>query len=212
MAPFQTPTAFYAKLWTCWALFFIWGGLGFFGCVIGPLFLCGIIQPANGSSGTVPGIMSTLVGVFCVPIALTTLVDIVHLQKPLIQLYQEGIRIRIFAKYWFDQTLGFEIIILPIESIWRLVSRRAFVSTTIDLPWEAFKAVSLNWNQLEIYRQTIIKSSSFSMAFDSKECYQFSLGIFKNSGKQIQDAILQYGRNPDLREQLESWGIYPSSL
>ena len=197
---------FYAKTpWTLWALFIIFALFTVFSCVMGALFLFGVIISANGRPGYEAGIPLTLIGIlFCTPLALTTFVELFHSRKPAIQLFSEGLKVRIVNQsvpdFLLDCVSVFGSIATPLLAIWRLITLKAFHVAEYYLNWEDVESIECIGNQLVIYWHWE------KMDFEDDLIYSsFREGFFIFPVNQVGEYIRAFHDNQEMREVLEIW-------
>src|SRR3954465_2957401 len=87
------PTRFTGKTWIFYAQALIWGGIGTFGLIFGPLFLFGFMNKANGAPATDAGIGLTVVSVPLLMLSDLAVYNIRARRRPLLRLCREGIEI-----------------------------------------------------------------------------------------------------------------------
>ncbi len=140
------PTEFAAKTWIFKVQALIFGGLGLFSVILGPLFLLGVMLDAHGKPRPDAGIALTISGiVFLCPFALAIFNICARRQAP-IRLYQEGIVVRRIGASTLDR-----IPFVPtlIRLAWLVISLQGFKHDTLVLPWETFRNAFISGMPME---------------------------------------------------------------
>lgn len=123
------PCSFFAKTWMEYAKLLVFGGLGGVGLVIGPLFWLEILREQDGTVNPGKGFIVTATSPFFLGVAAWAWLDLLARRKPLIQLFQEGLALRLKARQVPPQ-LPVRVTSGVLSHFLDLHSREAF------LPWE----------------------------------------------------------------------------
>jgi len=87
-------TAFFGKTWTQWASMMALSALGLFSIPFGVLFWTGLIKDANDRPRPEAGPPMVLIGTFMLLAACGAFYGIIVRQKPLVEIYRDGVLVR----------------------------------------------------------------------------------------------------------------------
>lgn len=129
------PTEFSGKTWIFYAQALILGCLGTFSLICGPLFLFGVVKPANGKPGTDAGIALSIIAIPLLLIAALAVFNILARRRPIIRILPTGIEVNQIGCSSLDA-----VPLLPglLRVAWLIVSRQGFRQQLLFAPWESF--------------------------------------------------------------------------
>jgi hypothetical protein len=140
MASSLTPLGYRGKTWIYTVQAVIVGFFGGFSAIMGPLFLCGIVQPARrGADTTTAGTALTIMSVpFLLLFAGAVFRRVAH-GKPILRCYREGIAFDLIGD------TGGRIPFVPalFAIIWSHISLRAFQRFTVRVRWTDLQGISV---------------------------------------------------------------------
>src|SRR5258708_6298227 len=97
-----TESEFFGKTWTFCAGACIFTTFTLFCLILGPLFLFGVMKPADGRPGTVPGIALSSMAAPCLLLSASAWFNIAARRRPLLTLYSEGLKVRVIGASSWD--------------------------------------------------------------------------------------------------------------
>jgi hypothetical protein len=200
-------TEFAAKTWIYKALALIFGGLGIFGLIMGPLFLFQIMLNARGKPATDAGVALTISSIPFLALFAYSTFSILARRRPTIRLFKEGLVAREIGAPLPNL---FEYLPALLRVAFHVISFRAFKQRTLVLPWESFAGATIlettfdRWLILEgkVYGLTRGENPR-AMELANQKAYpevEFRMPL-----QQIAATINCYHQDLTLREKLESW-------
>jgi hypothetical protein len=151
---------FFGKTWIAWAQLVGLGGLGAFSVPMGVAFWTGALKDANDQPRPAAGPPLTIIGSALCLVAIMALLRIIHLRKPVLRLYREGLEIRMVGgPGLFGMPLASAIPYVGhalglVELLWGIVTLRGFKVTSVRLPWQAI--IRINVEGMPMHRWLII--------------------------------------------------------
>jgi hypothetical protein len=144
-----TSDSFYGKTWIAKAQLILLGGLGLFSVPMGIAFWTGALKDANEQPRPEVGPPLTIIGSAFGLVALMALIRVIHLRQPVLQLYREGLEVRMVGgPGLFGLPLAGAIPYLGhaiglIELAWGIVTLRRFKVKMIRMPWETIGRIDV---------------------------------------------------------------------
>jgi hypothetical protein len=198
----ELPThEFFSRVWIHYVQAFIFGGLAAFGLILGPLFYCGVIRPADGRPGTDAAIPLCVVGaILLIPFSLAVF-GILSNRRPMLGIYREGLTFHIARRSALD-----EIPLVPglIRVAWSFVSLSGFRTQWYIMPWEFFDSVMVTG--LPMVRRMSVSGHAFPCGGGSLVGEMtFAQVAFTTPLDQIAGTIQAFASEPGVHEYLPSW-------
>jgi hypothetical protein len=199
-------TEFYSKLW--YRLVSAWFCTAFaaFSAILGPLFLFGVLEPANGKPGTDAGIGLSIMSVFFGLFAALAWFNVVSRRVPLLKLRREAIQITVVGRSSLDA-----VPLLPslLRAAWLLVSLQGFRNEVGWISWDLLRGVRVEragWSRFLIIEGLILYPDV--RANQRKARYEQSIEIADAESavplEQLASAITSFQLEPNLRATLPS--------
>lgn len=135
MSHLAMPTRFMAKTWIFLAQAILFGGLGLFCLIFGPLFLFGLMSKANGEPAGDAGIT---LGAMSLPMLLIFALAVYNIRarrQPLLRLCREGIE---FVQIGSSSLDGIPFIPGLVRVAWLILSTQGFRKKVVRIHWECF--------------------------------------------------------------------------
>jgi hypothetical protein len=198
----ETPTQFQGKIWIYVAQAAVFGGLGMFSLVMGPLFLFGALKKADGTPATDAGIALCSMTVPFFLIFAFAMFNIRVRRLPVLQLFREGLEIVLIGTSSLDQ------IPLPalIRIAWSIVSTEGFRTKVVRVPWECFRGVEVSGvpmaRQLSIFK---VPGDGVLAVESPLEAIVLQEVLFKAPLEQIAHAIKVIANSSEASTHLPSW-------
>ncbi len=199
-------TTFYAKSWYIYVAAIVFTILTVFCAVFGPLFLFGIVKPADGKPGTDAGIAMSIMAVPMCLVALLGWFNVYARRMPLLRICEEGLEINVIGALSLD---GVPLIPVLIRVAWLIASLQGFRKQIGCVPWELFRTVRVAG--LPMCRSLVIDATIVYPTFRGDEitatvaeCVAFRDAEFRAPLETIASAILAYYDNPAARTRLPS--------
>ncbi len=124
---------FYGKTWIFWSQSIIFGLFTIFGLVLGPLFLTGTLERADGKPGTVAGIALTAISlVFMAPVFVLAAFNLVVRRAPIVRLCREGVEARLIGGTSIDRV---PLVPAQIRLLWGFISTEFFRDRVLRVLW-----------------------------------------------------------------------------
>ena len=204
-------TKFYARTWMLWSSFIIIGILCVAGCVMGPLFLFGIIEPANGRPGYEGGIPMTIVGLCFLPITIVITIQLWGRQTPILEVYEEGLLIReitsLLGGNAASTVSGIFLVVLPIWALYLIITFQVLRKKTYQIPWTNVSDVQFDSSVLCIVGRPSNKEvlEYYETKIPVSRLFQYPPDAFGTSLKKVGEAVMHYFKHRDASEMLSSW-------
>ena len=126
-------TQFYGKTWIYWSQSIIFGLFTIFGLIMGPLFLTGTMERADGKPCTEAGIAITAVTlVFMLPAFVLAVFNFRIRQAPLVRICREGIEARLIGRTSID---GIPLVPAQVRLLWGFISTQIFRARLLRVLW-----------------------------------------------------------------------------
>jgi hypothetical protein len=215
MANVWTPLGYRGKTWIYTAQAIIFGGLGGFAGIMGPLFLSGILRPAHGRPGTQAGIALSIMSVPFLLLFAGAFNQRLAYGQLILRCYREGIEFDLIGD------TGRRIPLVPrlFSILWSHVSGRAFQRSTVRLNWSNLQDITIIG--MPMARELFIrgewqsprKSTTASAKMPNVEFEEIAYGpefaipevTFARSLSDIATEIETVANNEQLQQSLPSW-------
>jgi len=198
---------FYGKTWIFKAQAIIFGFLGGFSLIMGPLFLFGVMKPVDGRPGTTAGIALTSMSIPLTLIFLLAIFNLAARHRPLIRFYREGIEFNIIGSSSLD---GVPLIPPLIRITWLIISFQGFKRQSVRTTWQELQYVHIS-GPLMMRGLTIIAPffQSYDAQFGQINNYANQLAFsdvdFIESLEIVSETITTYQTSPEFRKFLPPW-------
>ncbi len=201
--PFHYP----GKTWIFYAQAYIFGGFGFFGLVLGPLFLFGVMKDAQGRPATDAGVGLTITSVLLLLVFALAVFNIVARRRPMLAVCREGLAVNMIGSSSLD---GVPLIPSMIRVAWLVVSRQGFKQQVILVPWQSLHHADISGLPMArvltivgpIYRAS---DQAFNNAIPLANQVVIREVAFDDPLEEIAEMINLYRRTPEIRCELSSW-------
>lgn len=134
-------TEFFGKTWTFYAGAFFFTPFALFCLTLGPLFLFGVMKPADGRPGTVPGIAISSMTVPCLLFSALAWFNVAARRRPLLKLFSDGFKVNVIGASSWDAVAWIPSLI---RLALKLLSGAAFRSKIGWIPWETIRSVEVS--------------------------------------------------------------------
>ena len=204
----SSPTQFSGKTWIFIVQALVFGGLGAFGLVLGPLFLLGVLKPADGRPGTAAGIALTVMSVpFLLMFALAAF-NVLARRRPILRVCREGLEINMIGSSSLD---GVPLVPGLVRVAWLIISFQGFQRQTAWAPWPSFRRVAISGPPMA---RTLTISGEIirppQLDDDRQEPFANRIAFheveFDAPLDQVAATIEDYSQYTELKQQLPSWG------
>lgn len=194
----STEYRFYAKTWMLWAFTLIGVPAAIFCIIMGPLFMFGIIEPANGEPGQIPGIIISIIGILLIPIMSTVVFWLLESQKPIVVCFQEGIFIRLIGESVGRMSAILSLYLLIL--IWHVITGKAFKTQTLFYEWGEITSVfqTADKSAFAIVGPSLSETESEHGA----DAFGFSAESFNVPMERVYKTIQSYFQKPETRVML----------
>jgi hypothetical protein len=201
-------TQFYGKTWIYLTQAIIFGLFVIFGLIMGPLFLAGTMERADGKPGTEAGIAMTAVTlVFMLPVFVLAVFNLRARRAPLVRIYREGVEVCLIGRTSID---GMPLVPAAVRLLWGFISTQSFRNRPLRVLWPdlinarvtrlpAMRALSINGIFREIPDGLLIMTASVANRV------VFQQVAFKRSLQDVANAISFYTSKESIRGNLPSW-------
>ena len=135
MAHDVPPTEFRGKTWIFTALAVIFGGLGTFSLVLGPLFFFGAMKDARGRPAPDAGIALCTMSVPFFLVFSLVLFNLIARRRPILRVCREGVEVHMIGSSVLD---GIPLIPGLIRAISAAISLQGFKRSMLRAPWDSF--------------------------------------------------------------------------
>ena len=138
------PTAFFATTGADVLFLVFFGGFTAFCLVLGPLFLFGVIQPADGKPGTNAGIAVSLVGLlFFLPVSSLAIFSLFEKRRPVMRICREGLECRLIG----DSSAFSRVPFVPVmvRLLWLILLLQGFRQHVFRTRWDQLRAVQVTF-------------------------------------------------------------------
>jgi hypothetical protein len=201
-------TQFYGKTWIYWAQSIIFGLFAIFGLIMGPLFLTGTMERADGKPGTEAGIGITAVTlVFMLPAFVLAVFNLRVRRLPLVRICREGVEARLIGRTSIDS-----VPLVPglVRFLWGLISTQSFRNRPVRVHWPdlmdaqvtglpAMRVLSINGIFREFHDGLLIVTEPVA----NQAVFQQT--DFKRPLQDVANAISFYTSRESIRGSLPSW-------
>ena len=203
----DTPrTEFSGKTWIFVAQVVVFGSLGGFSLIMGPLFLTGVIKPANGRPGNDAGIALTIMSIPLLLVFALAVFNLVARRRPILRLCREGLEVNIIGASSLD---GIPLIPGLVRVAWLVISMQGFKQQIMWVPWHYLGHVVVSGPPMA-RRLTI--DASIPLRHAAPEVIQSAMAsqitfhevAFDASLDQIAASIIAYSQNSASRARLPS--------
>lgn len=203
----KTPTQFRGKTWIFIVQALVFGGLGGFSLLLGPLFLFGVMKDAAGKPAVDAGIALSIMSVPLLLIFTLAVFNLVARRRPILRICREGIEINVIGSSALD-----DVPLIPgvIRVAWLVVSFQGFRQQTVRAPWAQFREVQISGapmvRVLTIYasflrRTDMLAGQSAALARQ----ISFRDADFDVPLDQIASAIVAHSEKIESDDHLPSW-------
>jgi hypothetical protein len=202
----DTPTGFRGKTWIYVAQAAVFGPLGVFSLVMGPLFLFGGMKKADGTPATDAGIALSILSVPLMLLFALAMFNIRARRLPLLRLFREGLEIVLIGTSSLDE--------FPLPGLvrvaWSILSTQGFRRQVFRLPWECVRGArvsGLPMNRLLSILTAPALASEHDDATAEPPCDAIVLPevMFKTPLHEIAQAIEVATNSPVALTRLPSW-------
>lgn len=206
MSQSASPTQFFGKTWIFVAQAIVFGGMGLFSAVLGPLCLLGLFKDVHGQPRPSAGIPLIVFSVPSLMLFALALFNILARRQPLLRLCREGIVISMIGSSSLD---GVPLIPGLLRVAWLIVSGQGFKKEVLIAPWETVHEARVDGPPMD---HTLTVFASFYGAADADlgqqepVAGQITLPEAAYSARldQIAGAINGFCEKPDTRRDLPS--------
>jgi hypothetical protein len=200
------PTEFRGKTWIFLVLVIIFGGLGAFSLLLGPLFLSGTLKNARGQPVPDGGIALCIVSVPFLLLFALAVFNLVARRRPILRVCREGVEVHIIGSSALAR-----IPLIPglIRVLWPAISLQGFKRSIFRAPWDSFPYADVSG--LPMARTLTIVGSFRTVcaraASSATVVEQISLpdATFRVLLDRIAATINVCCQDPELRDDLPSW-------
>jgi hypothetical protein len=200
-------TQFNGKVWILIVVALVFGGLGAFCLLLGPLFLFGIMKDARGQPATDAGVA---LSIFAVPFLLVTALavfNVVARLRPMIRICREALVINSIGSSSLDNV---PLIPGAIRIAWLLVSLQGFKQQLLLAPWQSLRNVQISGPPMArtltivglIYRAPQGQPAASTPIANQ---ITFAESSFEAPLDQVAASIHAYWRHADARKSLPNW-------
>ncbi len=131
---------FKTKMWHRYPVAYVFSLLAIVNILLGPLYLTGILKPADGRPGQQAGIFLTCLAVPFTATAVLMWSQLLAFRRPLIRIYDDGIEVNFVGPTQLDNTP----LIHPLMRIaWSVLSGQGFKQRIGWIPWEHFAGAQI---------------------------------------------------------------------
>lgn len=206
--PYHTlPTQFSGKTWIFIVQALVFGGLGVFSLVMGPLFLFGIMTRADGRPGTDAGIALTILSIPFLLVFALALFNVVARRRPILRVCREGLELNMIGSSSLD---GIPLIPGLIRVAWLIISFKGFKQQIVRAPWKSLRHVEVSGPPMahtltivaSILQPPIAQRNSWPPIANQ---IAFREVAFDAPLDQIADTINAYSQNIESHNHLPSW-------
>ena len=201
------PTQFTGKTWIFVVQALVFGGFAGFSLLLGPLFLLGILERADGKPGTEAGVALTIMGVPFLLIAALAIFNIIARRRPILRICREGLAVNMIGSSSLDGTP-----LLPslVRVAWLIVSLQGFRQQILLAPWESLRGAGVSG--LPMARSLTIAGAMFHAADihfaqpdQAADQIVFPEVAVNEPLDRIATTVNAYFRNAEFRDRLPSW-------
>ncbi len=129
------------KTWIFRAQTILFGGLGWYSLILGPMFLFGLAEEQNGQPATEGGRALTIISMPFMLIYALAFYNLRARRRPLVRICREGIEIVRIGESSLD---GLSMVPGLIRVAWLILSTQGFRKRWIRIPWGDFEAASVS--------------------------------------------------------------------
>jgi len=196
-------TRFAGKVWIYVAQAAIFGHLGGVSAVLGPLFLFGLLESADGRPTTDAGIALCIMSIPFLLMFALAIFNFCARREPVIQMFEQGIEARLVGV----SSLA-HVPFLPemVYVAWAIVSRQGFRTQIVRCRWPAFQRARIGGMPLE---RTLKISGDFRLARDGEgvgyESIVFGEAEFASRLEPVVQALYFYAERGEERALLSKW-------
>jgi len=205
---YQTPpTQFRGKTWIVVVNAIVFGGLAGFCAVLGPLFLVGVLKPADGRPGTGAGIALSIISVPLVLVFVLAVFHVLARRRPVLRLCREGLEINLLGASSLDDV---PLVPVFVRLTWLIVSLQGFRQQLVRARWEDLRGLRITGPPMArtlTIAAAVDRSASPPDGQPGPKANRVSFGeaAFARPLDQVASAIQAYHRNAKLRGRLPSW-------
>jgi len=197
------------KTWIFWAQVIVIGGLCGVALVAGPLFMTGVIKPANKQSGLGPGIAMTIVGAALAPFVALAVFNLVARSHPILQCFKEGLEIRVIGQSSLASSLPVPRLV---RAAWPIVTGQGFRTKVYRILWRDIDGAIVRGAPMA-QELLIVYRTAGSADSQSKErrTFRFRDAAFAQPISTVESIIASYVSDATKRAQLPVWSISAGS-
>lgn len=188
---------FYGKTWVLTVQLLVFGGFAAFGLAFGLLFLAGIMKDAYDEPRPEAGIALTLTGLVLAPIAAVAGYGLLARRLPIIRLCREGLEMRLIGRTSMD---GVPLLGSLLKWAWAAISLQGFKTQCVRVEWMFVQGAEIVG--LPMMRTLRILWITLPAGVTGVE---FSEAELQPRLEQVDEAVAQLRRHPELRAALPSW-------
>lgn len=200
----ESESVFFAKTWYLWVAAFVLGFFALFCAVMGPMFLLGILDRADGKPAMQAGVA---LSIMAVPLALVASLSWYQLwarRKPLLRICRDGIEVNVIGASSLDAVPA-----IPkwFRVAWLVLSLQGFRKQVGWIQWSEFRSAEISGKRMERFL-TIDASIDFPSfrkldpSLKRAESVIFRDSDFKISLDSIESSINRYSKSPLVRRKL----------
>lgn len=207
MANSVPPIQFTGKTWIFVVQAVVFGVLGIFSLILGPLFLFEIMKDARGQPAVDAGVALTVTSVPLLCVFALAVFNTVARRRPVLRVCREGLAVNMIGSSSLD---AIPLIPWVIRVTWLIVSLQGFKQQTLLAPWQTVHMADVAGPPMA---RTLTIIASWNRASDG----QFPLPVpvaneiafpevaFRSPLEQIAHAINGYCQDLESRNDLPSW-------
>ena len=212
------PTRFYGRTFLPWAGLLFLGPCSVAWCIMGPLFFLGIGIAPDEADSIGLGIGCTIAGLLSLPVVCDCCFQVFARQSPVLQMYLEGIKIRVL---WFPiqsrSLLTNSLLLFPILPLLLYV----FVTFVRFLTFRLFRTQTYHLQWGHIIEMPVVADTFAITGWKSKEhddfgqldddtpidtiTFTYEADSFGQPNAKVIKAVRRFLFNPDVRKVLPSW-------